>query len=218
MTRPTRQSSVVPGLPHHIVFRGNNRRLLFTSLADRLRFLKYAEEAPGREECPMHGCALMGNHGHVVATPTSTDALSTWMKSTLQRYATYWNTRRDGSGKLFEQRFHALPIRSERQLAATLAYVDLNPERAGIGARGRTWSTRTLHDGSWLEHPMRALWTPCDWWLGLGADDETRYRHYAEHLELRRDAWECDVVRCSPVSRSLPDGPRLRRPDQTRAR
>jgi putative transposase len=189
--------------------------MLFSSAADRASLVRYMVTASCAEECPVSAAALMSNHVHLVTTPRSADALSRWVKSFAQRYAIARNRARDASGKLFEQRFDAKPILSERQLAATIAYVDANPARAGVGPRSAMWSTLALHRGTAGAHPLRVLWTPSSWWLSLGADDTTRGSVYADFLDRRFDEWAGDVVRVRPPS-PVAYTRRLLRPDGRR--
>lgn len=217
MTRQLRFDTIVPGLPHHIVFRGNNRRLLFSNGTDRAAFVKYLVEAPYFEECAFHACALQSNHGHLVATPPSQHAISECMKIACLRYAIRRNRERAGSGKVFEQRFYAATLSTERRFAATVGYVDLNPERAGLGPRAATWSTRGLHEHTAPDHPLRALWTPSSWWLSLGKTDEERGAAYRDFLANRREGWESDVVRGGSVDPAKYTR-RLMRPNGSRAR
>jgi putative transposase len=189
--------------------------MLFSSAADRAALVHYMVIAPYAEECPVSAAALMSNHVHLVTTPSSAEALSRWIKSFAQRYALIRNRARDASGKLFEQRFDAKPIRSERQLAATIAYVDANPARAGAGPRSAMWSTVALHRGVACAHPLRVLWTPSSWWLSLGGDDATRGSAYTNFLDRRFDEWAHDVVRVRPPL-PLAYTRRLLRPDGQR--
>ncbi len=213
MARPPRSLEVIPGHPHHLVLRGNNRRNLFSCTQDRLRFLRLMAEAPGAEDCLVSGAALMTNHGHKIVTPPSAEVLARWIKSFAQRYAVARNHSRGASGKLFEQRYWIKAIRTERQLAATSAYVDLNAMKAG---RSSLWTTLALHAGVGVTHPALAeRWRPSDWWLALGSNDADRHAAYRS-FALDDDAWLSDVIapdEPAPATYDLrptrPDGARV---------
>lgn len=191
MSRTPRHQQVVPGLPHHVIVRGNNRRNLFSNNDDRLRFLRLMERSPHKAECALAAIALMTNHVHLIVTPDSVTGLSKWMQSFEQPYAQCRNRLLGASGKLFEQRFEGEPIDTIPRLAATTAYVDLNPARIG---RASTWTTFALHTGGKTHSLLRDLWTPSPWWLSLGADDATRQLAYRDFALSRMEAWERDVV------------------------
>jgi putative transposase len=178
---------VIPDLPHHLYARGNNRRRLFSYPKDYLRFLALLDEARKKTGCLIHALTLMTNHIHLVVTPPDHAKLPRFVHSFAQRYAQYRNRSRDASGKLWEERYDARPILTERQLAITMAYVELNPVRAGMVEHPGEyrWSTYALHANtpSPKRGISRSLWTPSDWYLALGATTEERARAYSTWVE-----------------------------------
>src|SRR5947207_1436289 len=114
---PRRPRLVLPRVPHHVVLRGNNRRVLFSSKRDYEMFLFFLWRALERGGCGLHAATLMSNHVHLLLTPADADALSGFVKSVAQRYAQLRNVKRDSSGKLFEERFFSRPVLTERQVA-----------------------------------------------------------------------------------------------------
>lgn len=214
MPRTARHSLVAPGLPHHLILRGNNRRNLFAGVHDRAQLIRYALTSPHVARCEVHAVALMTNHVHLVVTPDTFDGLWRWVKSIAQRYAIHRNSGLGGTGKVFEQRYGLVAIRTERQLAATTAYVDLNPTRVG---RTSCWSTLGVHGGLGQTAVLvRELWRPSSWWLALGQHDHERRAAYRELVTRRWEAWQADVALPGgsvppPVART----DRPRRPDGT---
>ena len=63
MTRPLRIT--YPGAFYHITSRGNERKQIFKSLADREKFLSYLESATKRYDAIIHVYCLMDNHYHL---------------------------------------------------------------------------------------------------------------------------------------------------------
>jgi putative transposase len=70
MARPPR--NVVPGIPLHIVQRGNNRQSIFFAKRDYIRFLDDLQDAATRYNCNLHAYVLMTNHVHLLVTPNDT--------------------------------------------------------------------------------------------------------------------------------------------------
>jgi putative transposase len=214
--------SVVPELPHHVFTRGNNRRRLFSARNDYLRFLHYIEGALDDEQCRLHALALMTNHVHLLLTPASPPALGRFMKSVNQRFASFRNGTRAGSGKLYEERFQSKPVTDDAQLAVTTAYIEANPIRAGLVRRPDEypWTTYGLHAGTPCAVAPQS-WTPSPWYLGLGADPASRQAHYREFFgdyiqePLLPDGIE--VIAAREVAAALPYTRRLERPDRSRA-
>jgi putative transposase len=105
--------AIVPGLPHHVIHRGNNRRILVSTAFDYSRLLHFIADAARRFDCPVHALALMSNHLHLIAKPETTRSLSAFVNSFANRYARYRNRRRKASGKLFEERYLRFPLHTD---------------------------------------------------------------------------------------------------------
>jgi putative transposase len=73
----------------------------------------------------------MTNHIHVIAIPRHPDSLDKALGQTHWRYAIRFNRLHRPSGHLWQNRFYSCPLGSAH-LATALAYVDLNPMRAGL--------------------------------------------------------------------------------------
>jgi putative transposase len=211
-----------PGLPHHIILRGNNRRRLFSYPTDYKRFLWDLVLAMRIARVALHALVLMKNHLHLIATPPDAATLARFIQRAAQRYAQTRNRIREATGKLFEQRFLAIPISSERQLAVTTAYVELNPVRAGVvrDPAEWAWSTYGLHAGIDCAIPA-SLWTPSSWYLDLADDPETRSARYAAWAEECRERSEqperVEKIRLIEALSSGAYTRRLRRPNESSA-
>lgn len=174
---------VLPGLPHHLIQRGNNRQPIVLDDEDRRQFLALLREAALTYKVALHAYVLMDNHVHLLATPTDAQGLSRMMQSLGRRYVGWFNQRHDRSGTLWEGRFRAAPIEGERYLLACMRYIELNPLRAGLqlddGPGAYAWSSCAHHlgrrsDPLVTEHPM--FWT-------LGNTPFEREAAYRELLE-----------------------------------
>ncbi|MBB3797589.1 transposase [Xanthomonas arboricola] len=62
----------LPGIPQHIMQRGNNRLPCFLDDGDRLRYLHLLCDALYAIGCQLHVYVLMDNHVHLLATPPAT--------------------------------------------------------------------------------------------------------------------------------------------------
>ena len=54
------------------------------------------------------------------------------MQAVGRRYVRYFNQRQGRTGTLWEGRYRSTLIQTERYLLACMAYIDLNPVRAGM--------------------------------------------------------------------------------------
>lgn len=59
----------LPGIPWHIIQRGNNRAVCFYAEEDYRRYLDELAELSTRFGCAVHAYALMTNHVHLLLTP-----------------------------------------------------------------------------------------------------------------------------------------------------
>lgn len=122
----------VPGYPHHIIQRGNNRQAIFAGNADYEALLAMIEEHAREHGVAIHAYVLMSNHFHLLATPETAEGIPKMMQAVGRRYVRYFNQRQGRTGTLWEGRYKSTLIQAERYLLACMAYIDLNPVRAGI--------------------------------------------------------------------------------------
>jgi putative transposase len=124
----------LPGYPHHIIQRGNNRQAIFASTADYEQLLGLLEEYAKKFRVAIHAYVLMSNHLHLLATPSTADGVPQMMQALGRSYVRYFNQRQARTGTLWEGRYKSTLIQAERYLLACMVYIDLNPVRAGLVA------------------------------------------------------------------------------------
>jgi putative transposase len=158
------------GYPLHITQRGNYRQPVFFSDADRLFFLALLDYHADPAQITIHGYVLMSNHLHFVLTPHAEDAASRFMQRLTGQYAQYLHGRLHRKGRLWQSRFYSCVLDPHHFLTA-LAYVDLNPTRAGMVENATTypWSSAAAHcDASaapaWLATETLHRRVPPDLW------------------------------------------------------
>jgi putative transposase len=141
MARRARLS--VPGIPWHIIQRGNNRSACFFSDADYTIYLRHLAELATKFECAIHSYVLMTNHVHLLLTPQNEDSAALLMKNLGQRYVQYINRTYRRSGTLWEGRFRSCLVQSESYLLACYRYIELNPVRENMVRHPREyrWSS-----------------------------------------------------------------------------
>ena len=168
----------LPGYPHHVIQRGNNRQAIFSSAADYQALLGLIDENAKKFGVAVHAYVLMGNHFHLLATPESTEALPKMMQAVGRRYVRYFNDSQGRSGTLWEGRYRSTVIQTESYLLACMAYIDLNPVRAGLVAEARDypWSSH----GHYVGLRSDKLVTPPPLFWALGNTPFAREAAYAE--------------------------------------
>jgi putative transposase len=124
----------VPGYPHHIIQRGNNRQAIFGGAADYELLLGLVDEHARKQQVAVHGYVLMSNHFHLLATPETVEGIPQMMQAVGRRYVRNYNLRHARTGTLWEGRYKSTLIQAERYLLACMVYMDLNPVRAAMVA------------------------------------------------------------------------------------
>ncbi|MFQ5644862.1 MAG: transposase [Thiogranum sp.] len=198
---PRRARMYIPGVPYHIVQRGNNREACFLEPKNYRFYLELWRETSLRYGVAVHAYCLMTNHVHFLATPQHPASISDTMKVVGSRYARYINHRYHRTGTLWEGRHRASMIQSERYLLTCYRYIELNPVRAGIVKhpkeyRWSSYGANARGDHSWL--------TAHQEYVRLGETPDERYQTYRNlfishvcdrdlHL-IRRAAHYCQPV------------------------
>lgn len=170
---------IVPGQPQHVILRGNNRQAIFAAETDYEFFRDCLVEAAQRFGLAVHAYVWMTNHVHLLATPTDAASLPKTLQSTGRRYVQHFNFAYRRSGTLWEGRYRATIIDSERYLLTCMRYVEENPVRARMVKHpgNYRWSSfranalgKSGFDADWLmPHPL---------YEGLGPDPESRRHAY----------------------------------------
>ncbi len=144
---------VVPGLPHHIVQRGNRNQSVFFSNSDRFRYLYLLRKISYKYGVSFLSYCLMDNH--MIAIPEKEDSLSLCFRKAHSIYSRYVNAQFDWRGHLWQNRFHSSPL-GPSFLYNAVRYTEQNPVRAGIvrNAWDYRWSSAGFHVGKVLSDPL----------------------------------------------------------------
>lgn len=118
----------LPGIPQHVVQRGNNRLPCFLDDLDRQRYLQCLHHALARFGCGLHAYVLMSNHVHLLVTPGEAGALSRLMHTFARNYAGLFNGRHGRTGTLWEGRYKASLVDSGRYFLVCSRYIELQKQ------------------------------------------------------------------------------------------
>lgn len=190
---PRSQRRIPPNSVLHVINRGNDRRRLFRSGSEYEEFRALMRHTAGLEPLRIVGYVLMPNHWHMVVWPETGAQLSRYMQVLGTNHAMRWR-RRDGQlgeGHVYQGRYHAFVIESDRQFFNVLRYVEANPVRAGLVARAKDWPWSSLAERQ-VEPPViispSPLPLPPDW---LQTVDQTVPPEVLADLQLRTRRPQC---------------------------
>ncbi len=175
---PRQQRYRLPGVPQHVIQRGNNRQVTFFDESDYSRYLEDLQEATEQWDCDVHAYVLMTNHVHLLMTPNQEEGIAKVMQSVGRKYVRYINGVYRRSGTLWEGRYKSSVIQSDRYLLTCYRYIEMNPIRAGMveNPGDYRWSSYRFNahgqpDRLVTEHPE---------YMKLGVDDNERRQAYRE--------------------------------------
>ena len=120
-----------PGVLHHVMIRGIERRKIFRNNNDREDFIKRLEVLCPSTQTSCYAWAFMSNHAHFLFR-TGTAPLSRLMRRLLTGYVISFNHRHVRRGQLFQNRYKSIICQEDAYLRELVRYIHLNPIRAGI--------------------------------------------------------------------------------------
>ena len=121
-----------PGAFYHVMARGNRRENIYRDDDDRRFFLKTLAQGCEMTGWRVHAWVLMSNHYHLLIQTPEPNLVAgmKWLQNT---YTRRFNIRHRLWGRLFGDRYKAVPVETEAFYYETLMdYIHLNPVRAGI--------------------------------------------------------------------------------------
>jgi putative transposase len=120
-----------PGVLHHIIGRGIERRKIFYRDKDREDFVERLAELAEKGAWIVYAWTLMPNHYHLLIK-TKNRSLADNMRKLLTGYAVNFNRRHKRAGHLFQNRYKSIVCQEENYLRELVRYLHLNPFRARL--------------------------------------------------------------------------------------
>ena len=143
----------LPGIPQHIVQRGNNRLPCFLDDVDRIHYLELLGEALPVTDVRLHAYVLMDNHVHLLVTPPEIGAVGRMMQMLGRNVVRQFNARHGRTGTLWEGRYKSCLVADADYFLRCARYIDLNPVRARM-----------------IDDPALFPWSSCAGLCGLRDD------------------------------------------------
>ena len=166
-----------PGALYHVMLRGNGGNDVFVDDKDRYRFFLLLQEGVERFGWRVYAYCLMDNHIHL-ALQVSEIPLAKIMHNLSSRFTRWSNWRQQKTGHLFQGRYKAILVDEDAYLLQLVAYLHLNPVRAGMTgeAEDYLWSSHRSYLGREV-----VPWLSCDPVLGqLSRNIAGARRQFAE--------------------------------------
>ena len=113
------------------MLRGNERKNIFLSDEDKLRFMETMREKKHGGEFYLLSFCLMDNHIHLMLREGVED-ISTVIKRITVSYVYYFNKKYKRVGHLFQDRFRSEVVEQDSYVLSLARYIHQNPVKAGI--------------------------------------------------------------------------------------
>ena len=149
---------------------------MFAEASDYQFFHECLAAASKALGCRVHAYVFMTNHVHLLMTPATTTAIASVMQDVGRRYVRRFNDKYGRTGTLWDGRYRATLVGTQRYLLTCQRYIELNPVRAGLASHPREYR--------WSSHRVNAyggrdgLVSAHDCYVALGCTSDERRRAY----------------------------------------
>lgn len=178
-----------PGVLHHVMGRGIERKRIFTNDEDRSDFINRLDAIAEDGGMGIYAWSLMPNHFHLLCK-TGKRPLSANMRRMLTGYVVNFNKRHKRYGHLFQNRYKSIVVQEDAYLKELVRYIHLNLLRAKI-----VKDMDELNHCPWSGHSalmgnIKRPWQSCDYvlaYFGKKRSQRKNYQHFvAEGIEKGR--------------------------------
>jgi len=162
---------------------------LFDDSGDYRTFVDCVHEAFTQTSVEIFAFCIMPNHFHLVLRPAGDRDLTQFMRLMTMRHSKRWHRRRGsvGGGAVYQGRFRAFPIQTDRYFLTACRYVEANPLRARLVQRAEDWEWSSLFQRvkncNTLPAAAWPILQPANWTELVNASQKAR-----EIREIRRSA------------------------------
>jgi len=172
-----------PGLLHHIMIRGIERRRIFNDDIDREDFIERLSILLPETKTQCYAWTFMSNHAHLLLRSGSS-GISTLMRRLLTGYAVSYNIRHKRHGQLFQNRYKSIICQEDAYLHELVQYIHLNPLRAKIVADLKGLDRYAYSGHSALMGKKKRDWQDVEYVLGFfGKNIRVARREYRSYVE-----------------------------------
>jgi len=170
-----------PGVLHHVMGRGIERKEIFLNSLDRNDFIARLAKLAQDGAWDVYAWALLPNHFHLLCK-TQQQPLSYSMRKLLTGYAVNFNRRHRRNGHLFQNRYKSIVCQEDSYLLELVRYIHLNLLRAGLVKDMRGLDRSPWSGHSALMGHVKREWQDTDYVLSLFGKGHEAKRGYQEFV------------------------------------
>jgi putative transposase len=171
-----------PGVLHHVMGRGIERKKIFWNNKDRRDFIERLAALVEKGAMDIYGWTLIPNHFHMLCR-TKNWPLSLSMRKLLTGYVVNFNRRHKRHGHLFQNRYKSIVCQEDAYLKELVRYIHLNPLRAGM-----VKDIKELNRWPWSGHSalmgkVERKWQDREYVLSFFGEGGNARRNYVRYVE-----------------------------------
>ena len=171
-----------PGILHHVMGRGIERKKIFYNNTDRNDFIERLAALSEEGAMDIFAWVLMPNHFHLLCK-TRDRPLSSSMRKILTGYVVNFNRRHRRHGHLFQNRYKSIVCQEDRYLKELVRYIHLNLLRTGLVKDIIELSCNPWSGHSALMGKVKRQWQDTDYVLSIFGQDRFRRRNYQRYVQ-----------------------------------
>lgn len=192
-----------PGVLHHIMIRGIERRKIFLNNKDREDFLERLSKLLPETKTACYAWVFIPNHAHFLFR-TGLVPLATLMRRLLTGYAVGFNHRHNRHGQLFQNRYKSIVCQEDVYLKELVRYIHVNPIRAGIVSGLKALNKYPYCGHSVLMGKKKRPWQDVEYVLGyFGRSVHRAKKAYLGYVEAGLEEGRRDELTGGGLIRSL---------------
>ena len=171
-----------PGVLHHVMGRGIERKKIFMSNTDRNDFLDRLSALAEDGAMEIYAWVLMPNHFHLLCK-TKNLPLASSMRRLLTGYVVNFNKRHRRYGHLFQNRYKSIVCQEDVYLKELVRYIHLNLLRAGLVKDLKELNRNPWSGHSVLSGKVKREWQNTEHVLSFFGNSKNSRRNYLQYVK-----------------------------------
>jgi len=155
-----------PGLLHHVMIRGIERRKIFKDDKDRENLIERLSILLPETKTQCYAWSFLSNHAHFLLR-SGPRGIAFLMRRLLTGYAVSYNRRHKRHGQLFQNRYKSIICQEDAYLQELVRYIHLNPVRAKVVADIKGLNRYAYCGHSALMGKKKRHWQDVEYILGF---------------------------------------------------
>ena len=171
-----------PGVLHHVMGRGIEKREIFSDTRDRNDFIERIRLLAEEEALDVYAWTLMPNHFHLLVK-TKNRPLASSMRIILTGYVVNFNRRHKRYGHLFQNRYKSIVCQEDAYLTELVRYIHLNLLRSDLVENLSELNSCPWSGHSALAGKIKRKWQDTDYVLSFFGGRRVCRKNYLKYIE-----------------------------------